>query len=95
MVPLKQQDKPVDQQALKNCSKQRGMLKNKSQMEKNNGPGGGKDGKNKNQRENDPNQKKKIDFKEKAIKAKENSVKKVIAKNMKSSGGKGPNTGGG
>lgn len=30
MVPLKQQNKPVDQQALKDCSKQRGILKNKS-----------------------------------------------------------------
>ena len=74
------------------------MLKNKSQQEKNNpkqGGAGAKGGKNQKEQLNDPNQKKRIDFKEKAIKAKENSVKKVIAKNMKSSGGKGPNTGAG
>ena len=49
----------------------------------------------KEQEKDDPNQKKKIDFKEKALKAKENSIKKVVAKGMKSSGGKGPSTGAG
>jgi len=39
--------------------------------------------------------KKKIDFKEKALKSKENSIKKVVAKSMKSSGARGPNTGAG
>ena len=36
MVPLKQQNKAVDKQALMDCSKQRGILRNKSQQEKNN-----------------------------------------------------------
>ena len=36
MVPLKQQNKAVDKQALMDCSKQRGILRNKSMQEKNN-----------------------------------------------------------
>ena len=92
MVPLKMQNRPVDQQALKDCSKQRGMLRNKSMADKANGKTAKKPPP---QDFNDPREKKKIDFKEKALKSKENSIKKVVAKSNKTSGGKGPSTGGG
>lgn len=88
MVPLKMHNKPVDKQAISDCSKKRHILRNKSEMMK---------GKNAQQPKNDKKDQnqKKIDFKAKAIKAKENSVKKAIAKTMKSSGGKGASAGGG
>ena len=84
ITTLKEQEKPVNREAVIKSTKQRAMLRNNPPPEKN----------QKNQKGGEKKEQK-IDFKAKSIKAKENSVKKAIARTMVKSGGKGPNTGAG
>ena len=87
-MPFKKADRPVDKQALSDTTKKRSFMKHSDTR------GGMDKGKKNNNQDMDyksdlVDKKKKIDFKAKAIKAKENSVKKVIAKGMKGGGGPG------